>query len=374
MNKKDAEHIAVFYEGQDDLIDILAVSMASVCYNTKSFVDFYILDCGIHDFNKKQLELLKEKFTNFSIEYIPIDLKQFEGLKGWGWGSELFCDCYSRLLIPDLVPNIDRAIYLDTDIMALDDIKKLWEQDIGEYDFAATPDLGYKKEFFDNCTKILGVSPKHIYASAGMLLIDCKKWRKKGISQKLLNIARKYKDKIIIINEDILSIAYNNTNYKVLDLRYNMADRENEIKFTSAPHITDNYVLQERKHIILQHFTPSKPWKNSRNDYFIYRELKHFNSFWFFAGMTPFVKGLMNRLLISANNFNSMNIINTINFCTGQTISSIENYVTGQSLDKQRKYYGKLLGFIPIKLIQRKNKIRVKLFGFIPLFNLSNKQ
>ena len=35
MNKKDAEHIAVFYEGQDDLIDILAVSMASVCYNTK---------------------------------------------------------------------------------------------------------------------------------------------------------------------------------------------------------------------------------------------------------------------------------------------------------------------------------------------------
>lgn len=78
------DHIPVFYEGQDDLVDILATSMASVCYNTKSFIDFYILDCGICDFNKKLLENMNEKFNNFSIKFIPIDLTQFAGLRGWG--------------------------------------------------------------------------------------------------------------------------------------------------------------------------------------------------------------------------------------------------------------------------------------------------
>ena len=58
MNKKDAEHIAVFYEGQDDLADILAVSICSVCYNTEKFVNFYILDCGICAFNKSHVSFL----------------------------------------------------------------------------------------------------------------------------------------------------------------------------------------------------------------------------------------------------------------------------------------------------------------------------
>ena len=39
---ENKEHIPVCYEGQDDLIDILATSICSICYNTKSFIDFYI--------------------------------------------------------------------------------------------------------------------------------------------------------------------------------------------------------------------------------------------------------------------------------------------------------------------------------------------
>lgn len=99
------EHIPVFIEGQDDLIDILATAMCSICYNTGSFIDFYVLDCGICPFNKKQLESLKAKFSNFSIEFIPIDLKRFDGMKGWPPPKYQFLDCYARLLIPELKPE-----------------------------------------------------------------------------------------------------------------------------------------------------------------------------------------------------------------------------------------------------------------------------
>lgn len=113
--------ISVFYEGQDDLIEILATSIASVCYNTKSFINFYILDCGICELNKKLLETLKHKFDNFTIEYIPMDLKKFSQLKGYT--EKNYVDCYSRLLIPELKPELDKAIYLDVDIILMDDIK-----------------------------------------------------------------------------------------------------------------------------------------------------------------------------------------------------------------------------------------------------------
>ena len=135
------ERIPIFYEGQDDLVDVLATSMASICYNTKSFIDFYILDCGICKFNKHLLESMKEKFNNFSIEFVPVDLEQFEGLKGWGPQNK-HIDCYSRLLISNLKPNLDKCIYLDSDTIALDDIKLLWYLDLVNYFYAAAFELG----------------------------------------------------------------------------------------------------------------------------------------------------------------------------------------------------------------------------------------
>ena len=48
-NNSKKQHIPVFFEGQNDLIYILGTAMASICYNTESFIDFYILDCGIHN-------------------------------------------------------------------------------------------------------------------------------------------------------------------------------------------------------------------------------------------------------------------------------------------------------------------------------------
>lgn len=99
-----------FYEGQDDLADILAVSICSVCYNTEKFVNFYILDCGICAFNKKLLESLKSKFNNFSLEFIPVDLTQFHHLTPW---CEKFWDCYARLIIPELKPDVKkRSIWI----------------------------------------------------------------------------------------------------------------------------------------------------------------------------------------------------------------------------------------------------------------------
>lgn len=340
------EHIPVFIEGQDDLIDILATAVCSICYNTTSFIDFYVLDCDICPFNKKQLESLKSKFDNFSIEFIPIDLKRFEGMKGWPPPKYQFLDCYARLLIPELKADIDRAIYLDSDVIALDDIKKLWDQDLEGFETGLVADIGYSQTNFDNCTKNLGVSPEHIYANAGMMLIDCKKWRENKITEKLLQIGREKKENLLTLNEDILSVYYNGNRYKRLDNRFNLSDFKCRICDYSAPQITDEYLANEWKHAVIYHFCHGKPFRQMKNNYND-RQLRHFDSFWFFASMTPFYAGMK------------------IRFEESNEIAKRRDTVKEEI---------KLFNIIPLLTVRTRQETKwYRLFGFLPVMKKKRK-
>ena len=346
------KHIPIFYEGQDDLVDILATSIASICYNTKSFIDFYILDCGLNDFNKKQLESMKHKFQNFSIEFVPVDLSVFKGLRGWGPNMDSI-DVYARLLIPDLKPDLKKVIYLDSDMIALDDIKKLYDIDLGDYPYAATPELGCNQMIFDNCINNLGIDKNHIYPSAGMLVLNLDQIKS---SEKLINVCRDYNDKLIVYNEEIFSIAFGCNNYKRLDLRFNMADRKNLISSVNAPDITDEYVNEEWKHVVIQHLTPTKPWKYLRTEN--NQPIKNIWAFWHFAAMTPFYEGMQNRYFWYA--------MEQITFHAHKN----KNAPFTPTIKTKIKLFN-LLPFLTIK--EKANTKTYKLFGFLPLFKVKEK-
>ena len=331
-------HIPVFFEGQDDLIDILATAMCSICYNTTSFIDFYVLDCGICPFNKKQLETLKSRFQNFSLEFIPIDLRRFDGMKGWPPPKYQFLDCYARLLIPELKPELNRVIYLDSDIIALGDIKELWEQDLKGFALGAVADIGYDEFHLFNCINNLNVDPKHIYANAGMLLVDCEKWRQNAITEQLLKIGRDNKDHLIVLNEEILSIYFSPNNYCLMDNRFNLTDTLSKICKTVAPHITDEYMCIQWKNPVIYHFCYGKPFRKVKNSY-DGRVLRHFDSFWFFAKMTPFYAGMKLRF---------------------------DEARRMERKDIKEEY--RLFNLLPLMTVRTKDNIkRYKLFGGIPL-------
>lgn len=292
MNQQ--EHIPVFYEGQDDLVDILATSIASICYNTESFIDFYILDCGMCDFNKKLLVSMKKKFNNFSIEFIPIDLKQFEGLKGYT--EKNFIDCYSRILIPELKKDLDKAIYLDSDTIALDDISELWNEDLNGKSIGVILDLGLFKGALKNFTKVLKGSPSHPYFSGGVYVMDCKKWRDNNISQVLLSMAKQYKHQLFIIIEELLSL-YFKEDYQLLSSRYGFIDANGlqEDKMLLCK-LNTSSLRDMRKNICFMHFAgASKPWQSYKTQV-LQRATFYVDNFWYFASLTPFYYGLKAKL------------------------------------------------------------------------------
>lgn len=345
-----SEKINIFYEGVNDLAGILATSIASLCSNTKSELDIYILDTGLCEFYKKQLLLLQDRFSHATIKFVPVDLTMFDGLKGYR--AENFVDCYSRLLIPDLVKDIDKAIYLDSDTVVLKDISLLWNIDMDGKALAAPPDTGISDVIPPHMEK-LGVSSDQVYISAGVFVIDCDLWRRKSITKQILKLAREKKDKIIIIIEDLFTIFFGD-NFKIIDPSWGFIEyTENAAKFIPIDDINPEYLKKIRNDIAIVHFAgANKVWKTERH-WLTQKTILHFNEFWLYAKMTPFYEGLSK------------------SFVSGVVSETVRPFYRESNQSSLRRI--KLFNRIPfIKIRMSKTGIRYYLFNFIPLFKVTD--
>lgn len=343
MNK----NIPIFLASNDKYAPFVATTIASVCYNTKSFCDFYILDSGISNLNKKRIELLKEKFTNFSIEYLNIDINQFNGFQLL---KHISLDTYSRFFIPILKQELNKVIYMDVDMIALGDIQELYAINLQNSYLGAVPEY-----YVLDCQQIIANNLNINYNNkkffnAGILLINSKKWRENNITEKLFDIQAKYNNNLINGDQDIL-IKQFYEDYLELDFKFNLLSGQIAYKKQDSKEIEEN-IENAIKNPIIRHFeTANKPWLINKNAY-NNNVLNNFNEFWFFAKMTDFYDNLFMNFMVLNNN-------NNIN-CNNNNIK-IKKYV-------------KLFGIIPLlKIIEKNNKMTVKLFHFLPIVKINKK-
>ena len=274
-------NIPIFLASDNNYAPFVATTIASICDNTKSFINFYVLDGGISEINKEKIVSLKNKFDNFSLEFIILDVeKEF---KGFIETEKISKSMYNRFLIPLLKPEINKAIYTDVDVIVVDDIAKLYNEDLENYALGAV-----WEEFFENSYNIsrkstLELSDSHKYFCSGILLIDSKKWRESNITEKLLELGNKYKDKLKWPDQDLLNIYFDN-NYKELSYKYCFVDPCHE--------------FHKKKDFIIRHYTGNlKPWKISPH---IVSELYPDNDlFWKYTQLTPFYDELVSKCIIN---------------------------------------------------------------------------
>lgn len=350
------DSINVFYEGNDEVVAVLATSIVSVCANSESNLNINVLDTGLSECNKRHLESLQNKFPHMRVRFIPIDLSIFNGLKGYR--AENFLDCYSRLLIPNLAPEVKKAIYLDTDTIALKDIKQLWDVDMAGFALAAPPDLGLAPWVLKHMESNLGVSRKHVYISAGVYMIDCEKWREENISEALLKLAVKMKDKIQIIIEDLFTVYFKD-NFKVLDCSWGYIEGHEDVaNYIPLENITTEYLLAVKNDIAIVHFAGlNKVWKVVKHC-FSKRTIAHFNDFWLYAKATPYFEG-MSKYFISE-------MVATRNI-------SKQPLIGDRSHDNREIV--KLLNFLPIMKIKTYGEVKkYYLFCVIPFMKSESKR
>ena len=93
-----------------------------------------------------------------------------------------------RLLLPELLPELDRILYLDCDIIVRQDLARLWEEtDLGDNYLGAVYEAaieGQAERF-----RALGCDPAK-YFNSGFLLLNLKQMREENVSEKLLEACR----------------------------------------------------------------------------------------------------------------------------------------------------------------------------------------
>ena len=249
--------IPVVYASDENFLKQTYVSIYSVLANRKENYElkFYILvpeDCEEQNYNE-HWEVL-----NYSIEYISISAKYFQDVKMML--QNISKPTYYRLLIPILLPEFDKCVYLDGDTICFCDIRELFAVELennllaGAMGAVIPFDTAYKE-------KVLNVPDATYYINAGVLVMNLKQMREENKIEEFLRYSEK---QLPCQDQDVLNICCYNRIH-LLPLKYNIYN----IAFNmSVEMLMERYKREEieeafaRPSIIHYPGEFAKPWNN----------------------------------------------------------------------------------------------------------------
>jgi lipopolysaccharide biosynthesis glycosyltransferase len=100
---------------------------------------------------------------------------------------------WCRVFLPELLTNLDKVVYLDSDLIVTDSLVPLWETDISGHLLAAVTNPLYP--FMpDWPTQVLGLPDRRQYFNSGVLLMNLASMRTAGCTEELRRYARNHPD------------------------------------------------------------------------------------------------------------------------------------------------------------------------------------
>ena len=192
---KKTEVIPIFFAVDDVYIPFLAVALQSLIDNAsdKNYYSIKILYTNISEEN--QAKINKYQRENVYIEFVDLNY-YINKVKDKLYTRDYYsATTYFRLFIPDLYPQYDKVLYLDSDIVVLSDIADLYNIDMEDNLVAAAPDdvIQTIKVFQEYAELVVGVTDYKRYFNAGILLMNLDELRKFKFQDKFLYLLSKVK-------------------------------------------------------------------------------------------------------------------------------------------------------------------------------------
>lgn len=198
--------VPIFYACDENFIKYTIVSISSLIKNASKdrCYKIHILNTDISD--NMKFETLKLKNDFCEIEFVDVKL-QLEKIKS----SLPLRDYYSkttyyRFFISKIFTEYDKAIYIDSDTVVLGDISELYDKELNDnYLGACKEQVMVQTEVYGNYVeKVLGIN-RNEYFNAGVLLINCKEFRKKKVLEKFINLLNVYTF-VVTQDQDYLNV------------------------------------------------------------------------------------------------------------------------------------------------------------------------
>ena len=225
------------YVYHPDIDDKTAQEFAKMCESTKHSITFEYIS--------------KEKFKD-----APIN-------KNGSW-TEIV---YYRLLIPELLPQYDKVIYADTDVLFKGDLTEAYNIDLKDYECAAVAmepnneNMLCHKDFPENKNELTYISR--------FIIFNSKKMREENFVSRVFDIIKTFNTRLKFFDLDTLNLACDKIyslpyRYGVFQSLYYTDDwsTSEEYKFLKNVY-SDDTLKHEVKNVIMLHYAgnPGKPWR-----------------------------------------------------------------------------------------------------------------
>ncbi len=114
-----------------------------------------------------------------------------------------------KMHLPTLLPELDRAIFLDSDIVVVGDLSPLWQTDLEGCWLGAVPCVLDSQGDLDNYNIFPIRFTKAVRPiNAGVLLMDLKKMRAEGMSPKLADWQQAHFSKLKLPEQEAIAVNY----------------------------------------------------------------------------------------------------------------------------------------------------------------------
>lgn len=232
-------------------------SAAANCDRRRQLV-FTVIQNGITADLRKKVELSLERihFPNARIDWMEAPMGDLSDLKiVHRYMTPLI---YARLLIPSLLPTkIEKAIYLDSDIVVKDDLAEIWDTDLDHKSvFAARDRIGVVSAPGGLVNyRELGMPPEAKYFNSGVLLMNLKKWRECDTSQRICQYLETHREIIQMGDQDGLNAVLRD-DWGELDFRWNWQIVPRTHRYGSM----NCWAPESSRKSIVHFITSEKPW------------------------------------------------------------------------------------------------------------------
>ncbi|GAA3015481.1 glycosyltransferase family 8 protein [Tetragenococcus solitarius] len=218
--------INLLFSIDDSFVDQMKTTLFSIYQNTDHKHQFtvYILQKRL----LKQTDAIQEFCKWLEMKYVPLVIGEDSLFEQAPVSSRYPETIYYRLMVHKYLPeSVNKILYLDADILCINDFSNLYKLDLKDDLYAAA---SHKK--LTNVTKMINqVRLKNYeaegYYNSGVLLINVKKTRENVQASDIFHFIKENQYNLLLPDQDILNGLYGNKILSIPDEVYNFDVRKN---------------------------------------------------------------------------------------------------------------------------------------------------
>ena len=168
--------------------------------------------------------------------------------------------CY-RIFAAQLLPDtLDRALYLDPDIVVRQDLEALYTMALGDSFFAAATHMFLSMQIVNWLR--FDMKRGSQYINSGVMLFHLARLRQEQKTQAVYDFIEKYRKRLVLFDQDILNGVYHTRTAYISPRRYNLDEKYMFLNNINPWQIGNAIRLKwVQKNTVIIHFNgPNKPW------------------------------------------------------------------------------------------------------------------